>query len=251
MQQAAPQGMTMTRLLRSVLALQHRGNGGTGLLFFLLLASGPHHAQSMTDAPCSRAIGHAAAMAHVPAEVLSAMALVESGRTVGGVFVPWPWTTNESGTARHFATRQEAEAHLRTRLEAGVRNIDVGCLQINYHWHEHAFPTPEVMLDPFENAVYAATYLSKLYRQSNDWAAAIGAYHSRNPDRARLYAQKVLDLIAVPTSLPPDEHSETPAVARSNQQERPVHVGRIIRSARGQLVDLDRRSIGLLPIRKN
>lgn len=201
--------------------------------------------------PCARAIDHAAHRAGVPLQVLWAMALVESGHTVNGDFVPWPWTTNEAGKARRFSSRSEAETHLHDRLAAGVRNIDIGCLQVNYHWHAQRFETPEDMFDPDLNAFYAATYLKGLYRQSGDWVNAIGQYHSRQPERAGDYAQKVITLIS---ELSPSRLAFGPAESLPSQtvrRRRTAREGSVLLAPRGQIVDLHRRSFAILPIRTN
>ena len=66
-------------------------------------------------------------------------------------------------------------------MAAGRRSFDVGCFQINYHWHGHNFPSLEAMFDPDTGADYAARFLQSLYAERGNWSAAAGAYHSQTP----------------------------------------------------------------------
>ncbi|HJO71542.1 MAG: hypothetical protein QF450_07035 [Rhodospirillales bacterium] len=61
------------------------------------------------------------------------------------------------------------------RLSArGVRNIDVGCMQVNLLYHKDAFATLEEAFEPASNAAYAARFLKDLYATSGSWSAAAG-----------------------------------------------------------------------------
>ncbi len=63
----------------------------------------------------------------VPAEVLFAVALAESGRTVNKVTVPWPWTLNVAGKSYRYATRAEGcQALTRFMRTHPLKRIDVG-----------------------------------------------------------------------------------------------------------------------------
>ena len=44
----------------------------------------------------------------------------------------------------------------------GVRNIDVGCMQVNLRYHPKAFKSLGQAFDPRANAAYAAGFLRKL-----------------------------------------------------------------------------------------
>lgn len=58
----------------------------------------------------------AAHRADVPAAVLYAVALQESGAMLRGRLVPWPWTLNVAGSPQRYATRAEACAGLHRAL---------------------------------------------------------------------------------------------------------------------------------------
>ncbi|MDT8857979.1 lytic transglycosylase domain-containing protein [Paracoccaceae bacterium Fryx2] len=172
-------------------------------------------AASARDEPalCDMAAAEASARTGVPIEVLQAVALVETGRSLSGArggFRPWPWTVNQGGDGHWFATREEAAAHVGQALAAGQTNIDIGCFQINHRWHSGAFASVEDMLDPRRNALYAASYLQRLYTGRGDWSEAAGAYHSATPAHAERYRQRFDTVLArlkpdTLPSLPPAE----------------------------------------------
>ncbi len=128
----------------------------------------------------------------VPVDVLNAISLTETGRKRNGSFAPWPWTVNMEGAGHWFDTAQEALAYTLDGHAKGKRSFDVGCFQLNYNWHGHAFESIEQMFDPIANARYAADFLSRLYAETGSWSAAAGAYHSRTPEYANRY-RKIFD----------------------------------------------------------
>lgn len=169
-----------------------------------------------TSAQCDFAAQRAAQSSGVPVAVLSAIARVETGRSVDGVLSPWPWTVNQAGDGSFFDSIEDATAHVQTAIDAGETNIDIGCFQINLHWHSKAFASLEDMFDPDQNAQYAASYLTRLQEEHGSWEGAIGAYHSRKDARAEAYLEKVTAVIATPT---PDltTYAEAVPVARDNR----------------------------------
>lgn len=146
---------------------------------------------------CDAATAKAAEVSGVPVNVLMAIARVESGRTVDGVFRPWPWAVNEGGTSVFFESLAEAKDHVAKAMSEGKTNIDVGCFQINIRWHGSAFTSLDVIFDPKENARYAARFLSDLYHEKGSWDAATGAFHSRQTKAASAYLDKVTAMMAM------------------------------------------------------
>ncbi len=129
----------------------------------------------------------------MPEHMLTAISLVESGRWDKDIQarVAWPWTIMAEGRGRYFPTKAQAMAEVRQLQARGIRNIDVGCMQINMHYHGDAFANLEEALDPSANVAYAATFLKRLYAETKDWATAVTAYHSRTPEHAQRYAAKI------------------------------------------------------------
>lgn len=168
------------------------------LLAGLLCAALPAataRAESGAPAPdlCRAATTREEARHTMPDNLLSAISLVESGRwdKARQARVAWPWTVMAEGRGRYLPSKQAAIAEVKGLQARGVRNIDVGCMQVNLHWHGDAFGSLEEALDPAANAAYAAQFLQELYAETRDWDVAAAWYHSRTPERAEYYSGKV------------------------------------------------------------
>ena len=147
-----------------------------------------------TDA-CRIAIDRIERAANIPAQLMTAISMVESGRSdpeTGEKFA-WPWTVNNAGDGRYFATKAQAQAHVRTLWARGERNIDVGCMQVNLMYHPEAFIDLEEAFDPAANVAYAASYLRQLRDDKHSWSIAVAHYHSATPERGQVYRKKVFD----------------------------------------------------------
>ena len=147
-----------------------------------------------TDEICLKAAREVERREGIPRDLLSAIALTESGRhdEESGENFAWPWTVMAEGKGRYFATEAEARAEVEILLSQGVRNIDVGCMQINLHYHWNAFETLDHAFDPRANAAYAAKFLKAKYAETKNWLTAAGHYHSQTPENFRPYRIKVL-----------------------------------------------------------
>lgn len=114
----------------------------------------------------------------VPASVLFAVALQESGMVLRGRLIPWPWTLNVAGRPLRYANRTEACAALRYALiHLPPTRIDVGLGQINVGFHGHRVAHPCALLDPYQNLTLAALILREHHTPTEDWSIAIGHYH--------------------------------------------------------------------------
>lgn len=143
---------------------------------------------------CDAAAQAAAAESGVPLDILLAITRAETGRRYHGRLSPWPWAINDDGQGFWFETAEEAWQAAKDRLAAGDGNFDIGCFQINTHWHGDVFGSVEDMFDPLTNARYAAQFLTRLWQESGDWDQAIAAYHSRTADLAGPYLTRVTEL---------------------------------------------------------
>ena len=120
----------------------------------------------------------AAQQAGMPAPVLYAVALQESGARLRGRLIPWPWTLNVAGRAERYATRAEACAGIRRALARTPANrIDAGLGQVNLGYHAHRYTQPCELLDPYRNLAIAAEILREQHTPGEDWLLAIGRYH--------------------------------------------------------------------------
>lgn len=93
----------------------------------LLLATGGWALAALAREVPPPAYQLAAHRADVPAAVLYAVALQESGAMLRGRLIPWPWTLNVAGSPQRYATRAEACAGLHRALAHTPANrIDAG-----------------------------------------------------------------------------------------------------------------------------
>ena len=145
---------------------------------------------------CRRMVRQAEIRHRIPSELLAAIALTESGRWLEErqANIAWPWTVYAQGSGRQFPDQAAAVAGARTLLEQGVRNIDVGCMQINLQYHPNAFENLDEALTPAANIDYAARLLRRLYREHHSWGQAVAHYHSATKALNAPYRSKVMRL---------------------------------------------------------
>lgn len=144
---------------------------------------------------CAQEIERVEAAEQIPSLLLHAISKVESGRASpeSSARVAWPWTVMAEGRGRYLPTKAAAIAEVRKLREAGVQNIDVGCMQVNLMYHPGAFDNLEDAFDPARNVAYAAQFLKALKDEQRSWIKAVGSYHSRTPARFTVYRSKVFD----------------------------------------------------------
>ncbi len=169
--------------------------GLLGLLAFAVPARGETATDTAQPAAssCEQA-GHAAEQQYaLPVGLLSAIGRVESGRwdaSLGRV-VPFPWAIDAAGQPRLPDSKAAALQQMRELQDSGVRNIDVGCFQINLQSHPSAFTDLNQAFDPTANAQYAAQFLTSLRARLGSWDDAVAAYHSATPALGIPYRQQV------------------------------------------------------------
>lgn len=136
---------------------------------------------------CDAAAERAATAAGVPLDLMRAITRVETGRDGS----PWPWTLNIDGQGQWFDSAADALSAAETALAEGAAQMDVGCFQLNLQWHGSAFSDLNAMIDPDQNARYAANFLSDLHGETGDWRRAAAAFHSRTPERGEAYVARI------------------------------------------------------------
>jgi hypothetical protein len=165
-----------------------------GLLLLLPVSARATPLPASAARLCEAAISATEIEARLPAGILAAIGVVESGRAdqAAAMSRPWPWTINAAGQQLFFATKQEAIETVRTLQADGVQSIDVGCMQVNLTFHPHAFSSLAEAFDPATNTRYAAKFLNGLYAASHDWQTTIAAYHSETPAIGSEYFERVM-----------------------------------------------------------
>ncbi|MEX0582752.1 MAG: transglycosylase SLT domain-containing protein [Sneathiella sp.] len=171
---------------------------------FILMAFGmmPAHATSViTKAPeyaavCGKAVTAAELEYKVPKRLLTAISLTESGHwhKEKQEMIAWPWTVYAEGRGRYLPSKAAAIEEVKMLKAKGVTNIDVGCMQVNLHYHPDAFDDLDNALDPAQNTLYAAKLLKSLRDESRSWNLAIAHYHSRTSKFNVPYRQKVMKI---------------------------------------------------------
>ena len=149
----------------------------------------------------------------LPAGILSSISNVEAGRIIGNKPKRgWPWTVNHSGEGLFFENKQDAIQYVKTHLERGDLNMDVGCMQISLKWHSNQFSSLEESFDPKTNINYAASFLTKLFNDHGDWNLAIKHYHSADPKKHLKYHKKVLAAWGISENV---NHEYTPQLIKA------------------------------------
>ncbi len=190
---------------------------------------------------CSRAIAAAERRMGIPDQLLVAISLAESGRRhpSGRAVVAWPWTVMAEGRGQYLPTKAEAIQRVRSLKARGVRNIDVGCMQVNLKFHPDAFANLQEAFEPTANAAYAAKFLASLRVETGSWDGAMGRYHSATPRYAEPYKKKVAAIWKRQRRNPSDENAlppTEPVVAPTAPPARlaPVDPIRTAKVARGR-----------------
>jgi len=120
--------------------------------------------------------------------ILYAVALVESAKVSKRVARPWPWALNRQGHPFIPSSLTEAKEILGGTLAKGIRNIDVGLMQVNVRWQGHRVSQPEDLLDPETNLKVGADVLAEAIGSApGNLPLGIGRYHAGFRDEARAY----------------------------------------------------------------
>jgi soluble lytic murein transglycosylase-like protein len=139
---------------------------------------------------CEREMVRAAAANDVPLGMLYAIGVTESGRD-GSL---QPYALNIEGRAVYEASQAAAMRSFQEAQRSGAKLIDVGCMQINHHFHAESFSSLEDMFDPAKNVAYAAHFLSELKKREGSWTMAIARYHAgpNNGPAQKTYVCRVI-----------------------------------------------------------
>jgi len=145
---------------------------------------------------CGPIIARAERRYGIPARLLRAISLAETGRVDprSKAMLAWPWAVNAGGQGSYPASKELAIATVRRLRAQGARNIDVGCMQVNLMHHPKAFPNLRTAFDPERNVAYAAQFLKELHAKTGSWIDAVAAYHSRVSDHGTPYMLRVLKI---------------------------------------------------------
>jgi soluble lytic murein transglycosylase-like protein len=150
---------------------------------------------SAASNPCEPEILRASDRYGVPAGILYAVGLTETGRK--GTLQPN--ALNIEGKTYFPASRAEAVSLVEKARGEGRKLIDLGCMQINHHYHSEQFSGIDDMLDPHRNVDYAARFLVDLHKRHASWSMAVARYHAgpdNDPAQKRYICRVVANMVA-------------------------------------------------------
>jgi Transglycosylase SLT domain len=170
-----------------------------GATFAVALASficeGSCYAGSVPSRVCEREMTEAAKRYDVPLGVLYAVGLTETGQR-GSL---QPFALNLQGPTFFAASLNDAVHRFEEARKSGATLIDVGCMQINHHFHGSHFRSLEATFDPHENVDFAAHFLKELRAREGSWTLAAARYHAgpgSNPAQKRYVCQVIANMVA-------------------------------------------------------
>jgi hypothetical protein len=123
---------------------------------------------------CEREMVRAAQVNDIPLNVLYAVGLTETGHR--GTLNPFDM--NVDGRTVSSASLNEALEKFAAERARGAQLIDIGCMQINHHWHAADFHSVADMFDPSRNVRYAANFLKELRTREGTWTLAVARYNA-------------------------------------------------------------------------
>eukprot|EP01037_Dinobryon_pediforme_P007304 gene7304-7375_t len=139
---------------------------------------------------CEAEMTRAAQRNHVPVAVLYAVGLTETGRR------GWlnPYAMNIEGRPYFAKDLPDAVRAFTQAKQQGLRLIDIGCMQIDHHYHAQNFRSLDDMFDPQQNVAYAVQMLQQLKAQHGSWTLAVARYHAgpNKTEEQRRYVCSVL-----------------------------------------------------------
>lgn len=169
---------------------------GWGVALALVVLASPSKAAPVlaADGHCSDQTARFERLYGIPSQLLDAISIVESGRfdQTRKATLAWPWTVTANGEGKYFPSKAEAVAEVRRLKGQGVRNIDVGCMQVNLKHHPEAFSDLEEAFEPVANVAYAARFLKGLFEATGHWPTAASYYHSQTPHLAAAYRARLM-----------------------------------------------------------
>ena len=133
---------------------------------------------------CERAVLHEERAQRIPSHLLHAISIAESGRwnKARKENVAWPWTVTSGGKGRYYPNKIAAIRAVQRLQRQRVRNIDVGCMQVNLKYHPKAFKSLDEAFDPTANARYAGRFLAQLRQgleRTGEVTRCVGCLHLR------------------------------------------------------------------------
>jgi soluble lytic murein transglycosylase-like protein len=151
--------------------------------------------QTVSANLCEREMIKAARKYDVPLGMLYAVGRTETGQK-GSL---QPFALNVEGKAVYGIDKTTALQQFARARGAGAKLIDLGCMQINHHFHAENFASVEEMFDPQKNVDYAARFLKQLREREGSWTMAVARYNAgpnNNPAQKRYVCRVLANMVA-------------------------------------------------------
>lgn len=124
---------------------------------------------------------------NIPAGLLVAVALVESG--VDGA--PHPFAMSVGGRAIYARNTKDAARFLRDRRGNVQNNMYVGCMQLSVGNHRNQFDPLERIVEPRQNVWYAGRMLVRLHGEEGNWRSALARYNGGTTRTSQAYICRI------------------------------------------------------------
>ncbi|MGO4707478.1 transglycosylase SLT domain-containing protein [Microvirga sp. 2MCAF38] len=144
---------------------------------------------------CEREMVRASTKYGVPLGMLYSVGLAETGKR-GSL---QPYAMNIEGKPYFAANASDAMRRFEDASRDGAKLIDLGCMQINHHFHREKFSSLASMLNPHDNVDYAAQFLKQLRVREGSWTMAVARYHAgpnNNPAQKQYVCRVVANMVA-------------------------------------------------------
>ncbi len=131
----------------------------------------------------------------IPLGVLYAVGLTETGRRNS----LQPYALNIEGRVYFGDSKDQALAEFNAARASGKKLIDIGCMQINHHYHRDQFPSLDAMFEPGQNVEYSARFLKQLKDRHTSWTMAVARYHAgphNDPAQKRYVCAVIKNMVA-------------------------------------------------------
>jgi soluble lytic murein transglycosylase-like protein len=161
------------------------------ILISIFSLTGPAAAQTV----CEEHMIRVSKAYDIPAGVLYSVGLTESGRRSS----LQPFALNIQGQPFFAKTKAEAMSAFHAARGQGKKLIDIGCMQINHHYHRDQFPSLDAMFEPGQNVEYSAKFLKRLKTRHETWTMAVARYHAgphNNPAQQRYVCTVIRNMVA-------------------------------------------------------
>jgi soluble lytic murein transglycosylase-like protein len=160
-----------------------------------VVTSSANATQNPAGGLCEREIHRAAKKYGVPEGILYSVGLAETGKK-GSL---QPWALNIEGKAVFAQSSSDALNIFAKASQQGAVLIDLGCMQINHHYHGSEFASAAQMFDPARNVDYAARFLANLHARHETWTMAVARYHAgpnNDPAQKQYVCRVIANLVA-------------------------------------------------------